>query len=217
MILVIGGTGRTGRLIVSRLMAGGEAARVLSRRSAPGLIPGADLVSGDVTQPGDVERAFDGVSGAVIAVESAMADSGPNSPQQVHGEGTGHVIEAARAAGAKIVLVSQIYITRIHEHPEMAAVIRARAGAEDALRAGGVPYVIVRPSWLIAAGGGSGLRLEQGDGGDGEVSREDVAETCVAALQHHGAVGKTFELYNDPAAARPDWESAFAALAPDRT
>jgi uncharacterized protein YbjT (DUF2867 family) len=212
MILVVGGTGRTGRLIVSRLMAAGEAVRILSRRSAPGLIPGADVVSGDVTRFEDVATAFDGVAGAVVVVE---AQGRANSPEQVHGEGTRHVIAAAQPTGARVVLVSQIYITRADEHPEMAPIIRARQGAEQALRESGLPYVIVRPSWLIAGGGGSGLRLEQGDRGDGEVSREDVAATCVAALGYPSAVGKTFELYNDPAAPRPDWESAFAALAPD--
>jgi uncharacterized protein YbjT (DUF2867 family) len=215
MILVIGGTGRTGRLIVAGLLADGQSARVLSRRSAPGLIPGADIVSGDVTQPDDVAHAFEGVTGAVIVVESAMDDSGPNSPDEVHRRGAEHVIAAAREGGARIVLVSQIYITRAHEHPEIAGIIRARAAAEQALRESGLPYAIVRPSWLTAAGGGAGVRLEQGDRGDGEISRADVAEACVAALRHSSAVGKTFELYNDPAAPRPDWEAAFAALAPD--
>jgi uncharacterized protein YbjT (DUF2867 family) len=215
MILVIGGTGRTGRLIVAGLLADGQSARVLSRRSAPGLIPGAEIVNGDVTRLDDVARAFEGATGAVIVVESAMADSGPNSPDEVHRRGTEHAIAAAGDSGARIVLVSQIYITRAHDHPEIAGIIRARAAAEQALRESGLPYAIVRPSWLIAGGGGAGIRLEQGDRGDGEISRADVAEACVAALRHSSAVGKTFELYNDPAAPRPDWEAAFAALAPD--
>ena len=57
--------------------------------------------------------------------------------------------------------------------------------------------------------------MEQGDTGEGRISREDVAEVCVRALAHDEARGKTFEIYNEPGPPPGDWASAFAALSPD--
>ena len=98
----------------------------------------------------------------------------------------------------------------------MADIIEWRRRAEEALRAGGAAYTIVRPSWLSSVPGGQqGLRLEQGDTGEGEVSREDVAEVCLAALWTPAARGMTFEVYNEPGSPPSDWRAMFEALDPD--
>jgi hypothetical protein len=74
----------------------------------------------------------------------------------------------------------------------------------------------VRPSWLTdAAGGRQALRLEQGDSGDGQVARADVATVCVQALLQPAARGKTFEVYGAPGAPPHEWGALFAALQPD--
>jgi uncharacterized protein YbjT (DUF2867 family) len=94
-------------------------------------------------------------------------------------------------------------------------VIAARRRAEPVLRESGLPYTIVRPSWLTDPGGQGAIRLERGDTGDGSVSREDVAETVVQALGHAEARGKTFEPYAEPGTAPRDWASLFSGLSPD--
>jgi uncharacterized protein YbjT (DUF2867 family) len=80
----------------------------------------------------------------------------------------------------------------------------------------GAAYTIVRPSWLPDEPGGGGVRVEQGDRGDGEISRDDVAAACVAALADRNAHGKTFELYADLEASAADWPAIFARLAADQ-
>jgi len=132
-----------------------------------------------------------------------------------------NLIDAARGgsdgAAPHVVMVSQIYITRPEAYPEVRDTIIARGRAEEALRESGLPYTIVRPSWLTNdPGGREGVRLEQGDAGDGRVSREDVAEACVQALANGEARGKTFELYNGPGEPPGDWDPLFAALSADR-
>ncbi|MFD0638607.1 NAD(P)H-binding protein [Catenulispora yoronensis] len=112
-----------------------------------------------------------------------------------------------------MVLVSQIYITREREHPEIAGIIVARARGEEALRAAGAVYTIVRPGWLTSANAGA-VRLEQGDTGDGRTSRASVAAAVVAALGSAEAAGKTFEIY-DAEGGAPVWDKEFAALAAD--
>ena len=190
--VVIGGAGRTGRHIVERLLRDGAAVKVLSRN--PDHVP-------------------DGVDAVVVVVESAMNDdASPNGPTAVHDEGSRHVVSAA-APDTHVVMVSQIYITRPEAFPAAAEIIAARGRGEQALRDSGLPYTIVRPSWLTdEPGGRQALRLEQGDTGDGKVSREDVAEAVVQALAHPQARGKTFELYGEPGEPPADWGPLFDAL-----
>jgi uncharacterized protein YbjT (DUF2867 family) len=153
---------------------------------------------------------LDGYDGVVVSVEPPTDDRGAEA---VMHHGVAAVGEAAARGGARVVLVSQIYITRAHEHPDMSGIILARARGEEALRASGAAYTIVRPAWLTS-GPAAGVRLEQGDKGDGRISRASVAAASVAALVSPDAVGKTFEIY-DAGGALPDWPAEFAALAPD--
>lgn len=54
---------------------------------------------------------------------------------------------------------------------------------EEALRASGVPYTVVRPGGLTGDPAGQArLVAAQGDRGSGRVGRADVAAVCVAAL-----------------------------------
>jgi uncharacterized protein YbjT (DUF2867 family) len=210
--LVIGGAGRTGRLIVDRLRRDGVAVKVLSRH--PDRVPdGVGAIAGDITREDSVREAARDADAIVIVVESAMHDDGsPNSPTAVHDQGSRHVVAAA-TPGTHIVMVSQIYITRPDAFPAAADVIAARGRGEQALRDSGLAYTIVRPSWLTdEPGNRQSLRLEQGDTGDGQVSRADVAEAVMQALAHPQARGKTFELYGEPGEPPDDWGPLFAAL-----
>jgi uncharacterized protein YbjT (DUF2867 family) len=209
--LVIGGAGRTGRHIVDRLRRDGAIVNVLSRN--PDRVPeGVEAIAGDITRPDSVREASAGVDSIVIVVESAMNDDGsPNAPTAVHDVGTANVIAAAD--GRHVVMVSQIYITRPEAFPAAAEVIAARSRGEQALRDSGPAHTIVRPSWLTDdPGGRQALRLEQGDRGDGQVARADVAEAVAQALTHPEARGKTFELYGEPGDPPTEWGSLFAAL-----
>jgi hypothetical protein len=62
-------------------------------------------------------------------------------------------------------------------------------------------YTIVRPSWLTDdRGGDQAIHFEQGDAGEGEVARTDVAAAVVAALRLSSPRSKTFEIYDVPGA-----------------
>jgi hypothetical protein len=64
-------------------------------------------------------------------------------------------------------------------------------------------------------GGHLALRFEQGDIGEGQVSREDVAEVCVQSLVVPQAQGKTFEVYNEPGDPPRNWVEMFRVLRAD--
>ncbi|MGW4247005.1 SDR family oxidoreductase [Nocardia sp. NPDC004722] len=201
--LVIGGTGRTGRHAVDLLDNLGHEVLIGTRHPRD-----ERSVAVDLAEPLD-PHLLTGIDGVIVSVEppvdTAAADAVMNA-------GVRGLAELAAAQRVPVVLVSQIYITRADEHPDMAGIIRARGAGEQALRDSGAPYSIVRPSWLTNSPA-TGIHLEQGDRGDGRVSRETVAGTAVAALVHPEAHGKTFELYDGPTPA--DWPAAFAALVAD--
>lgn len=203
--LVIGGTGRTGRYLVDLLRPHGRSVIVGSRQPR-----GGGTVAVDLAHQLD-SRVLDGIDGVVVSVEPPTDDAGADA---VMNRGIALLAGLAAQQHTHVVLVSQIYITRADQHPELAGIIGARAAGEQALRDSGAPYTIVRPAWLTNAPA-TGGRLEQGDRGDGTVSRETVARACVEALLHPEARGKTFELYDSADA--PDWTTSFAALLPDTT
>ncbi|MFJ4652478.1 SDR family oxidoreductase [Nocardia sp. NPDC088792] len=202
--LVIGGTGRTGRQVVDQLRAQGHAVVIGTRRPR-----GDDAVAVDLAQPLPV-GVLDDIAGVVVSVEPPVDAAGADA---VMNRGIARLAGLAGARQIQLVLLSQIYITRAEQHPELAGIIRARAAGEQAVRDSGAPYTIVRPAWLTDAPA-TGHRLEQGDRGDGKVSRETVARAAVAALLHPAARGKTFELYDDANA--QDWATGFAELLLDR-
>ncbi|MFR9795700.1 SDR family oxidoreductase [Streptomyces sp. MS06] len=224
-VAVIGGTGRTGRLIVRDLLSHGEQVRVLSRRS-PGprsLPPGAEHHPTDVRLAESLRRPLHGCSALVYCVEPGTDNEGRDRPETTMSQGVRHVLAAATAAGERphVVLVSQIHATH-SAHPLNAygRLMDWRYAGEEAVRTSGLPYTVVRPGWLTDEPAGSqGVILSQGDTQTGVVARGDLAQACLQALYCPAARGLTFELFNrsggplQPAETRtPAWDHAFAAL-----
>lgn len=213
--LVIGGAGRTGRRITSRLLEHDILVRVLSRHPREATRGGAEHVRGDLASLDT--NVLSGVSGVIVTVEPPTDTAGADALMH---RGVASLATIAARAHVPVVLVSQIYISRPRVHPSLRDVITARGRGEQALRASGAPYVIVRPGWL-RDGPVAGVRLEQGDTGDGTVSRETVAEACVQALLSGAAYGRSFEIFDadhgasDEPGTIVDWPALLGALAAD--
>ncbi|WP_327417956.1 SDR family oxidoreductase [Streptomyces sp. NBC_01233] len=139
-VVVTGATGNVGRHVVSELRRRGIPHRALARnpeRATAVLGPGADLAQGDFTDPESLRSAFTGAEQAFLS----CADD----PRQV--ENAANAIEAAATAGVRqIVLLSTV---------------GAEAGAETTfadqhgriehrLRSAGIPFVILRSSFLMS-------------------------------------------------------------------
>ncbi|WP_217809838.1 NAD(P)H-binding protein [Micromonospora sp. NBS 11-29] len=217
-VTVIGGAGRVGRRIVRRLLERGVPVRVTSqdvRRAGRTVPDGVPLEHADVRDAATLAGPLDGCRAVVFSVEPGSASRGPDRPETTMFQGVRNVLDAAGAA--HLVLVSQIYVTR-SDHPMNGSgrLLDWRLAGEDLIRAGGSPYTIVRPSWLTdTRGSGQAVRLEQGDTGDGRISREDVADACVHALWSSAAIGTTFEIYNVAGPSDTNWDQLFAQLRPD--
>ncbi|KAG2445042.1 hypothetical protein HYH02_008910 [Chlamydomonas schloesseri] len=106
----------------------------------------------------------------------------------------------------------------------LGGILTWKLAGEDALRHSGVPFAVVRPTALTEEPGGMPLELDQGDSVKGKISREDVADLCVALLGCPAATNTTFEVKStvpfsqpwtgpEPSAPRRDW---FATLSQAR-
>jgi uncharacterized protein YbjT (DUF2867 family) len=109
-VLIAGGTGRLGSVLVADLAAQGVPIRVLTRdpRRAQHLARyDVDVAVGDVTAPSDVAAA---VRGASLVVSAVHGFAGPDrdSVADVDGGGIVRLIDAARGAGAEVVLMSVV-------------------------------------------------------------------------------------------------------------
>ena len=221
-VAVVGGTGRTGRLMVRRLLDQGEQVRVVSRdvRRARGRLPGrVELYPADVREADSLLPALAGCSAVIYCVEPGTADVGPERPETTMHLGVRHALAAATAVGDQphFVLVSQIHSThRVHPLNAFGRMLDWRRAGEEEVRYSGLPYTVVRPGWLTdQRRPDEGVRLEQGDHATGYVSRADLAEACVQALYSPHANGVTFEIFNRKGAT-PTWEQAFSGLQWDR-
>ncbi|GAA2318676.1 SDR family oxidoreductase [Streptomyces kunmingensis] len=224
-IAVIGGTGRVGRLVTRKLLDRGESVRVVgrsARRAEYHLPPRAQFFLGDVREPESLRSPLQGCSAVVYTVEPGTDTTGPDSPRSTLHGGVVNTLDALRRGEfgpAQFILVSQRHVTR-RDHPMNAygRMLDWRLAGENAVRASGLPYTVIRPGWLTdrteLADSGQ-VHLEQGDRRDGYVALQDVAEACVQALYCPSAQGLTFEMRGGAGSPPGDWEQLFAGLRAD--
>ena len=219
LILVVGATGGTGQQITAQLLEKGYAVRALVRdadRAAELLGPDVELFVGDVREPATLTPAFAGASRVISAIGSS-AKEGPASPEFIDYGGNNNLADAALNAGVnQFVLVSSMGVTH-DDHPlnkMLGNILIWKMKNENYIRASGLNYTIVRPGGLHDKPGGENrIVFEQSDTVKAvAISRADVAEVCVAAIEHAEAINKTFEIFTVKEPAVRNWQEKFAAL-----
>lgn len=216
-ILVAGATGRTGRLIVKKLLLGGIQPRGLARDLAQAKeLFGEALVvvEGDVRNPGSLMPAIEGC-GVVISAIGSRTPVGENCPKRVDFEGVANLIDLAKMADVtRFILISSIAVTQ-PEHPlnHFGGVLDWKRQAEIRLQNSGLNFTIIRPGGLKDTPGGvHELIFDKGDRISGMLSRADLAEACLQALNHPASSQQTFELIEGERRKAPNWVSLFSEL-----
>lgn len=217
-VLVVGATGRIGRLVVAEALRHGLRVRALVRDEvrARRLLPGAELVEGDLTVAGDLAGALVGVQGVVFTHGST--DFGDERAFADVDYGTvARVLTALDGRRMRIILMTCSNVTS--PAGPYREVFEWKLRSERLLRGSGQPYTIVRPGWFVPAEpGGQGVRLTQGDDHpDGEVDPGLVAEVLVAALASPASVFRTFKVFSAPGPTGSAWDLRFAELDADRS
>jgi uncharacterized protein YbjT (DUF2867 family) len=214
-LLAIGATGSIGVHVIAVALEEGWNVRALVRDAAQAqrLPAGVQPVVGDLTRAETLAQAVAGVDGVVFTHGS---NGRPPGPEAVDYGAVRNVLTALAGRPARIALMTTIGSTD-------------RKGAHDwkrrgerLVRASGLPYTIVRPSWfdcnepdqlqLVMLQGDKPLK---GDPSDGQISRRLLARVLVRSLRSPAAQGKTFELHSRRGPEQADYEPLFAALDAD--
>lgn len=198
-ILVAGATGRTGKIIVDNLILQGVKPHVLVRDLPVAQSIWQDSVSyhqGDVRDFQSLLPAASGVQSLISAI-GAQSPVGKNCPKRVGYEGVANLVQAACAQNVKrFILISSVAVTH-PEHPmnHFGKILEWKFKGEEVLRQSGLEYVIIRPGGLMDTPGGERkLVFSQGDRLLGMISRTDLAEICLMAVQYPQPLHMTFEV-----------------------
>ncbi|RMI35852.1 NAD(P)H-binding protein [Nocardia stercoris] len=179
-ILVLGGTGKTGRRVAQHLTAAGHRPRTAARS-------GADLAV-DLGDPATWAAAVDGAE-AVYLVEPQLQFE-PAGRQRIP-----RFVAAAVAAGVRRLVLLSAPGAGHPDHPLHAA--------EAAVRESGIDWTVLRPNWFaqnfsesfwradVLAGV---LSLPAGAGGAPFVDAEDIAAVAARALTGDEFDGGIYEL-----------------------
>ena len=223
-ILVVGATGGTGKEVVRQAREAGYKVRALVRdadKARAQLGSDVELVVGDVRTGAGVAAAVRGVDYVVSALGSNVRNDPSNTPERVDYGGVRDLVNAAASAKVKhFVLVSSMGVTH-DDHPlnkMFGNILVWKRKGEEAVRASGVPYTIVRPGGLLdTPGGKAGIRAFQGDDlkNNGRIPRADVAAVCLNALGNPRAASTTFEIVSGAEVSSVDWSGLFAGLPAD--
>jgi uncharacterized protein YbjT (DUF2867 family) len=154
LILVTGGSGFVGGHVVHELRGRGLPVRCLVRDPGKGaklVAWGCELVQGDMTDPGSLRRAVEGVETVVHLV--AIRQGRRRDFQRIMVDGVRDLLAAASAAGVgRFVHMSALGTSE--QTKDLVPYYGAKWDAEELVRGSGLAYVIFRPSFVFARDGG---------------------------------------------------------------
>jgi uncharacterized protein YbjT (DUF2867 family) len=148
MILIIGASGFLGREVTNLLLSKGEQVRLLVRTPAKVedlKLRGAEVMQGDLIDPLSLVRACQGAD-RVLAAAHSLLGKGRYKSEAVDDAGHRALIDAANAVGiTQFVYMSMLGVSP--DHPFDFA--RRKYSIEEYLKASGLSYTILRPSWYM--------------------------------------------------------------------
>jgi NAD(P)H dehydrogenase (quinone) len=193
-IAITGATGQLGRLVVSKLKDRVSDAEIIALVRSPE--KASDL--GVTTRAANYDKRetlTDALAGVDTLLLISSSEVGKREAQHRN------VIEAAKKAGVKRI----VYTSLLHADTSPLDLAAEHLATENALKASGVPFTILRNGWYTenytgsiagALAGGAFI----GSASDGKISsatRSDFADAAVAVLTSEGHEGKTYELAGD--------------------
>jgi Predicted nucleoside-diphosphate-sugar epimerases len=191
---ITGATGQLGRLVVENLKRKVAAENLVALVRTPE--KASDL--------GIEARAFDyekpeSLTGALQGIDHLLLISGNEigKRRQQHE----NVISAAQQAGVKWI----VYTSLLHADRSTLSLAEEHKATEDALKASGIAYTILRNGWYTENYTGSVPGAVKagalvGSAGEGKISsatREDFAEAAAVVLTSENQEGKVYKLAGD--------------------
>ena len=194
-VLVIGATGRVGRLVVDELLHAGVTVRALTRRPEQAALPvDAELVVGDLTAPASLDVPLDGVR-AVFLVWTA--------PIATASDVIARLATSTPGESRRIVHLSSPHQTPHPFFQQPNALRAVHAELERLLAAATRDLVILRPGmfasnalfwWAPQIRNGNAVRWPYGAAETAPVDERDVAAVATRALLDDRHVGGDYVL-----------------------
>jgi uncharacterized protein YbjT (DUF2867 family) len=210
-VLVVGATGRVGTEVVKALLQRGARVRALTRkRPKLGLFADAVEISlGDLNDPVSVAEAMKGVDKLFLLIGSESVPLELTQALIAYG--------LAKRAGVKHVTYVSVYrADQFIEVPHFAN----KYAVEEAIRAGGMLYTILRPAYFTqnerslrpALTGLCVYPTPAGNEGLAVVDVRDLAEAAAISLTKVGHNGKTYDLVSSEMLRGPDAAATWSKL-----
>jgi nucleoside-diphosphate-sugar epimerase len=128
--VVLGASGGVGRALVMALSAQGRPVRAVSRGGTGQEVPGVEYLAADVSRPEGAKLACAGASVVYHAAQPPYDQWPQRFPAM-----TAAIVEGVAAAGAKLVMVDNLYMYGPQAGPYVETMARAATGAKGAVRA----------------------------------------------------------------------------------
>lgn len=191
---VTGATGQLGRLVVEKLKGKGLANSVVALVRTPEKAAdlGVEVREFDYSNPEKLADALHGIEKLILISGNEL---GKRTEQH------GNVIDAAKKAGVKQL----VYTSLLHADRSGLSLAPEHYATEQALKASGLAYTILRNGWYTenytgSVGGAVAAGAFIGSAGDGKISlaaRADFADAAVAVVSGEGHQNKVYELAGD--------------------
>lgn len=151
-VAVVGATGFVGRHVVAELVSAGHRVIAVSRSGTrrPEWADAVETRAADVATGRGLDAALAGAE-SVVHLAAIPRESRGRTFEEVNVRGTERTVESARGAGARrIVHLSVLGVT---DDPKL-AYLSSKWRGEQAVRSGGVDWVVLRPSLMFGPGDG---------------------------------------------------------------
>ena len=192
-LAILGGTGRTGVLLVRRALDAGHTLRVLARDPKKVGIehPHLTVVTGDAAVPGDVARLVEGVDAVVSALGPVKAhlDACSRATQSVLSTGVRRYVLTSGAGldvpGDEKDLMGRIISKMIRFFTPAIVIDKEKELA--LLQQSSTEWTLVRPPRLVDGAATGRARIDVKNGPGSKVTRADLADfllVCVTEKRH---------------------------------
>ncbi|MGD9929582.1 MAG: SDR family oxidoreductase [Mangrovibacterium sp.] len=193
---ITGATGQLGQLVVASLNGKVDAGQLVALVRNPGKAAGLGIEARefDYSKPETLLPSLAGIDRLLLISGNEL---GKRAEQHAH------VIEAAKKAGVKSV----VYTSLLRADRSSLSLAVEHLATEQALKASGLAYTILRNGWYTenytgSIGGALAGGAFLGSAGEGKIAsaaRADFAEAAAVVLTSEGHDGKTYELAGDSA------------------
>ncbi len=193
-VLVAGANGTTGKQIVQLLKETQYFKPIAMVRKKEQMThfekKGIDTVLGDLEQ--DISHAIKNIDKVIFA-----AGSGGKNVIGVDQDGAKRLIDGAKNVEVKkFVMLSSMGADAPEKASDLQDYLKAKHNADQHLKSSGLNYAIIRPGTLNNEKPTNHIQLKEKLSESGEISRADVAQTLVRALNDDTANKVTFEIIN---------------------